>query len=167
MTLNNRHQQCHPEVNLVLRIYLSNPQRCYKTGWWWWWGGGQVQKWTGMQASSILIISSISALPALVTSEACSHAARCLPWIMETALRPARSSPLNSPPHQPSDTLRPRRDSFTLTHTGTMMPGISGGDASSQRAPITKQKGGRSQPLVRRKHNPLTWIEISEAKSVT
>lgn len=71
-----------------------------------------------MQASRSLIVSSISVLLALVTSKACSHAAQCLPWIIETALGPAQFSPLNSPPRH-SDTLQPRRDSFTLAHRNT------------------------------------------------
>lgn len=78
-----------------------------------------------MQAGSSLIVSSISVLPALVTSKACSHAAQCLPWIIETALRPAQSSLLNSPPRH-SDTLQPRRDSFTLTHRNMVCWGLWG-----------------------------------------
>lgn len=73
------------------------------------------------QAGGSLIVSSISLLPALVTSKACSHAAQCLPWIIETTPCPAKSSPLNSLPRH-SDTLQPRRDSFTLKHRNPASP---------------------------------------------
>lgn len=90
------------------------------------------------ESSSSLIAPSISVLPALVTSKACSHAAQCLPWIIETTLCPAQSSPLNSPPRH-SDTLQPRRDSFTLTQRNMGLLRAPEGRKASQRAPITAQ----------------------------
>lgn len=135
MTLNNRHQQCHPEVNSVLRISSQilrgitkderGEKKQEKIG-----SAGGKRTWAGMQASSSLVVSFISVLPALVTSKACSHAAQCLPWIIETALRPAQSSLLNSPPRH-SDTLQPRRDSFTLTHRNTVCGGLRGHQSQS------------------------------------
>lgn len=159
MTLNNRHQQCHPEVNSVLRISSQilrgitkderGEKKQEKIG-----SAGGKRTWAGMQASSSLVVSFISVLPALVTSKACSHAAQCLPWIIETALRPAQSSLLNSPPRH-SDTLQPRRDSFTLTHRN-MVCGASG-DTNHNR--YTDK--GESRPLVLHRRDPLTWISGS------
>lgn len=106
------------------------------------------------QAGSSLVVSFISVLPALVTSKACSHAAQCLPWIIETALRPAQSSLLNSPPRH-SDTLQPRRDSFTLTHRNMVCRGLRGHQSQSL------HQRGRSRPLVLHRHDPLTWISGS------
>lgn len=131
MTLNKRHQQCHQEVNSVLGVtgqtlrWNTEQREQYKEkiG-----SAGGKRSRAGMQASSILIISSISALPALVTSKACSHAAQCLPWIMEAALCPAKSSLLNSLPRY-SDTLQPRRDALARRKHGLV--GASG-DASAQ-----------------------------------
>lgn len=123
VTLNNRHLQCHPEVNSVLRastqtlrwIAEQGEKREENIG-----SAGGKRSRVSMQASSGLIVSSISVLPALVTSKACSHAAQCLPWIIETTLCPEKSSLLNSLPRH-SDTLQPRRDSFTLTHRNTAL----------------------------------------------
>lgn len=107
--------------------------------------------------------------PALVTSKACSHAAQCLPWIIETTPCPAKSSPLNSLPRH-SDTLQPRRDSFTLKHRNPVLAKASG-DSSAQRAahhrpPLARPYPHHSHstegwPLTLRKHDPLTQIRIS------
>lgn len=136
MTLNSRHQRCHPEVNSVLRVFSRTLRGITKLG-----GGGDKKRRkcgsaggkrsrADMQASGSLIVSSISVLPALVTSKACSHAAQCLPWIIETTLCPAQSSLLNSPPRH-SDTLQPRRDSFTLAHRNTVCRGLWGHELSA------------------------------------
>lgn len=144
MTLKNRHQQCHPEVNLVWKslhwTLRGNKSQGGKQGenig-----GSGGKRRQAGMQASSSLIVSSISVLPALVTSRACSHAARCLLWIIETTLCPVQSSLLNSPPRH-SDTLRSRRDSFTLTHRNMVCRGLWGCKLSAGTNRSTEEGGG-------------------------
>lgn len=125
------------------------------------------------QAGSSFIVSSISLLPALVTSKACSHAAQCLPWIIETTPCPAKSSPLNSLPRH-SDTLQPRRDSFTLKHRNPAAPRPPG-DTSAQRTPHYhpplarpaphRHRSAEGRPLTLHKHDPLTQIKISATES--
>lgn len=107
----------------------------------------------GRQASSSLIVSSISPLQALVTSKACSHAAQCLPWIIETTPCPAKFSPLNSLPRH-SDTLQPRRDSFTLAHRNTALPRPLGMWALSATPPPPPPHTGGVKPAA---HTPQTW----------
>ena len=170
MTLNSRHQQFYPEVNSVLRVFsqtLTGITKLRAGGrqeeekmWKCWW-----QTQPGRHAGNgSLIVSSISVLPALVTSKACSHAAQCLPWIIETTLCPAQSSLLNSPPRH-SDTLQPRRDSFTLAHRNTVCRGLWGHELSAGTNHGTEE-GEAVPPPALGKHDPLTWIKISGTESI-
>lgn len=166
MTLNNRHQQCHPEVNSVLRVpsqalrgitkHGRNTRREIRKCWW----HTELGRHAGKQQPHRFIHFCSAGFGHVWGVQSC-----CSVFTLDyrdssspRAVLPAEfsASPLR---HAPAQTW--------LIHTHTQEHGLLRPLGTWALSGHQSQRWrGRSQPLVLHKHDPLTWTEISGTKSV-